>query len=390
MSGSVSTDALPPQSGRNALLTAAPPAVFGLGIAVGALVMGGPYHSIPTWRLVLGIALTALPWVVIVAGGIVAAVRRLPLSWGYTWAGAAVMMTVLAAQTIGEELAERGTFVLSPVAESILGVALILANVALLIVAAVRGKALAGLVSVAQAAIMGISLCQAATYAPFNRLDIALLAVPVGLVMGVLIHLYRQGPGRVRAGVVAALWLTNAGLLWLLNSVWTDWLQRQDKASPAVPLLFLLTALLLAGPILGILVSLGRRWRPLAAALLLLAPALCGISLGAYSGAQLEALQGQAIYASPEEDAQALVATLYSGVERVDLIHAGQSIVPDLWFVELHVWAASRSDGRGLASRDHDNPGWFFLRVPDGWVFIPEDRHPELVSLGKWLLDLVG
>ncbi len=389
MSASITIGVLPTEGRRQALLTAAPPVVFGLGIAAGALVMGGPWNTIPTWRLVLGLALMAVPWAVIVVGGVMAAARRLP-TWGYTWAGAAVIMLLLGAQTAAEELAEQGTLALSPVVESIAGILLVLANLAVLLLAAVRGSEKAGLVSLAQAAIMGLSLCQAATYAPFNRLDVALLAAPVGLAMGLLMHLYCRGARRDRAAATAILWLINAGLVWLLNSVWRDWLLDHDKTSPAVPLLLLLTALLLAGPILGILVSLGRRQRKRMVALLLLVPAVCGASLAAYSWAQTRALEEHPVYAAPEEGAAALVAQLYSDMERVDIVYANESVFPHLWFVETHVWAAERSDGTPLSARGYDNPGWFFLRLQNGWVFVAEDRLPELVALGCWLFGLSG
>ena len=196
----------------------------------------------------------------IIGGGVFAALRRLPF-WGYTWAGAAVMMTVLAAQIAAEELAEEGALVLSPVAESAIGVVLVLANLCLLLVAALRAGKNAGLVSLAQAAILGLSVYQSATAAPFDRRDIALLAAPVGLLMGALIYTYTGGTARTRIAATALLWLTNAGLVVMIQEVWGDWMAAHDKSSPALPLLFLLTALLLAGPILHLLVSLAKRFR---------------------------------------------------------------------------------------------------------------------------------
>jgi hypothetical protein len=260
MSNSIQSQAPTTQVRKETLLAAAPPIVFGLGIAAGALVMGGPWNAIPGWRLVAGLVLIALPWVVIVVGGAIASVRRLP-AWGYTWAGAAVLMLALAAQTAAEELTEGSSLVVPPVVEWLAAILVIVANLVLLLVAAVRGSDKAGLVSFSQAAIMGLSLCQAATYAPFNRLDVAILAAPVGLAMGFLVCFYmRTSPGG-QVGALAILCAINAGLVWLLHGVWREWLLEQGKTSPAVPLLVLLNALLFAGPLLGILVSLGRRYR---------------------------------------------------------------------------------------------------------------------------------
>ncbi|TET51503.1 MAG: hypothetical protein E3J64_06715 [Anaerolineales bacterium] len=139
MSRNARSGPFPSGSRGQVFLTAAPPIVYGLGIAAAALAAGGPWHSIAARRLYLSIALIALAGIAILAVGVIAALRRLP-AWGYTWAGAAVMMAVLAAQTVAEELAEQGTLELPPVAESIVGLVLVLANLSLLIVAAVRGR----------------------------------------------------------------------------------------------------------------------------------------------------------------------------------------------------------------------------------------------------------
>lgn len=109
-----------------------------------------------------------------------------------------------------------------------------------------------------------------------------------------------------------------------------------------------------------------------------------------YSAGQLQAMKGQAVYATPEDGTRELVARAYSGVDKVEIVHAGKVIFADLWFVEAHVWAAGRSDGKGFLGRDYDNPGWFFLRVPDGWVFVPEGKFPKIIAFGKWLYRLSG
>ncbi len=128
-----------------------------------------------------------------------------------------------------------------------------------------------------------------------------------------------------------------------------------------------------------------RRKLLLSVAILVLVVSFVLASIGVYSGRQLRALKGQAVYTTPEDGMQELIANHYSGVERVDLVRAGESIFADLWFVEAHVWAASRSDGKGFSNRGYDNPGWYFLRVQNAWVFVPENRFPEVVAFGKWL-----
>jgi len=76
-------------------------------------------------------------------------------------------------------------------------------------------------------------------------------------------------------------------------------------------------------------------------------------------------------------------------VDKIEIAHAGKKIFDDLWFVEARVWAAGRSDGKGFSSRSYDNPGWFFLRVENGWVFVPEGRFPVVITFGKRLSGLL-
>jgi hypothetical protein len=112
------------------------------------------------------------------------------------------------------------------------------------------------------------------------------------------------------------------------------------------------------------------------------------IATWVYSTKQLQALRGQEIYATPEKGAQDLIAQYYSSVNKVEIVHAGREIFEELWIVEVHVWASKRYDGKGFSDGDFDNPGWFFLHVQNGWVFVPESKFPELIAFGKWLYSL--
>jgi len=112
------------------------------------------------------------------------------------------------------------------------------------------------------------------------------------------------------------------------------------------------------------------------------------IATWVYSTEQLQALSGQEVYITPEKGAQELIELYYSGVNKVEIVHAGREIIEELWFVEVRVWAAKRSDGKGFSDRDYDNPGWFFLHVQNGWIFVPESKFPEIIAFGKWLYGL--
>lgn len=243
---------------RQAVVAALPPLLFGLGIAVASLLRGGPWYAMPAWRLILGVAVGLIPAAVIAGGGLVALVRRLP-DWGYTWVGATLMGVLLLAQTMADELAEEGRFLISPVEGPVAGVLILLAVLTALSAAALRGWPQAGLVSIGLSATLGLSLCFAVTAGPFHRHDLALLAGPLGLLSAALIYAYARGSGLARIAVLLGFWLLNAGLVCMANQAWQTWLIARGKPSPAWPLLVLLTGLLLVGPFLALLVWPLRR-----------------------------------------------------------------------------------------------------------------------------------
>ena len=130
---------------------------------------------------------------------------------------------------------------------------------------------------------------------------------------------------------------------------------------------------------------MNRRRFLLSAAIVILAVGAVLTTTWVYSARQLRALKGQAVYASPEDGMRELIANHYSGVERIEIIHAGKEIFNDLWFVEARVWADSRVSGGRMKYPDGDNPGCFFLRLPKGWVLVPEGKFPVVIAFGKRL-----
>ncbi|MHC4460374.1 MAG: hypothetical protein ACYS6W_04265 [Planctomycetota bacterium] len=128
----------------------------------------------------------------------------------------------------------------------------------------------------------------------------------------------------------------------------------------------------------------------LGVAWLAFAAGVVAAGLLAYSAVQLRVLKGEGVYANPEDGMRAMVAKSYSGVNKVEIVHAGRELFDELWFVEAHVWASGRADGKGFSGREYDNPGSFFLHVEECWVFVPEGRLPEIIALGKWLFGLSG
>ena len=126
----------------------------------------------------------------------------------------------------------------------------------------------------------------------------------------------------------------------------------------------------------------------LSAALSALLTGIILTALYAYSATQMRVLNSQTSYANPEDGMRAMIADSYSGVTKVEILHADKEIFENLWFVEARVWAASRVDGKVLSDQDSDNPGSFFLRVHKGWAIVPEGKCPEVIALGAWLFGL--
>ncbi len=233
---------------RDAILASLPPVLFGIGIALGALVIWEPWYVVPQWRLWTGVAIILVPAAVIALGGTLAIIKRLP-AWGYTWAGGAVMGLVALVKLLAEDRADFGLPLLSPLLDVALLVILLLGISALVIVTAWRGWRQAGLTSLGFATIAGMSIFSLATAAPLNRYDLATLAAPVGVVMALLTYFYvRKGDvGRVIA--ILGFGVMNAVVFLVIFSAWD---LPPGRPSPLIPLLVALTGALLVGPLAGL------------------------------------------------------------------------------------------------------------------------------------------
>jgi len=234
---------------REALLASLPPVLFGVCIALGALVIWEPWYTIPRWRLMTGFAIMMLPSPVIALGGLIAIFKRLP-AWGYSWAGGAVMGVVIFVKVLAEERADFGLPLLSPVLDIILAILLLVGILALVIVTAWRGWRQAGLTSLGFATLAGMSSFSMATTAPFNRYDLALLAMPVGIVMAWLTWLYVRKGDAGRLVAILGYGLLNAAVFLVIASAWN---LPPDRPSPVIPFLVVLAGALLVGPVAGLL-----------------------------------------------------------------------------------------------------------------------------------------
>jgi len=246
---------------RDAWLAALPPMLLGLGIAIplllraslSRLVIGGPtrIHYTPgniTAEMMVGIGLIALAALSLVIGGMVAAVRRLP-PWGYTWVGTTVMVIVVALMVVSDDL----PYLVSPVIDMLIAIALMLLLGAALGAVAWRGPLLGGLAGLSTTMILSLGAVSWASAAPFSRLDVALLAGPLGLVYGGLLYGFVTGPPARRTAL-----LTVGGLLCLGTmggveyGLFWQWRLNHGQAGQVWVLLAVGIALLVFGPAVGL------------------------------------------------------------------------------------------------------------------------------------------
>jgi hypothetical protein len=235
---------------RSEIAACVPPLLFGLGIALNALIYQGPWDKVPMWRLILSIAIGLIPMIVIGVGALLAIVRRLP-DWGWTWLGSTFMGIVLFIKTLVEEMADEGRPLTPPAGETTLLIVFFIIVVILIGTAAIRGWRQAGLLSFGFSGTFVLSLSMAITAAPFNRTDLALLAAPIGLLISLLVYIFIRGSEPTRVAVILGTALLNFGVVLMANQVWATWIISRGSPSPLIPLLILSTILLLTGPIAG-------------------------------------------------------------------------------------------------------------------------------------------
>jgi hypothetical protein len=258
--GTTGNDEIAPQVGRQGVWMATPPLLLGLGVAAAALVRTDVWYRLPAWQLWTSVAITLLPGLIVGAAGLLALIRGVP-DWGITWIGCALMGFVLVTQVMLGELADEGTITLAAGVDSAIGLAFLLAGGAILFVLAMRGWAKSGLFTMAAAATMGLALLQSATAAPINRDDLALLAGPLGLLFALLILAYVRMQSAHRWAALLATAVLNFGAVVITTRAWTGWRSPPELGSMVAALLVLMTGLLAAGPLSGLLARpILNRW----------------------------------------------------------------------------------------------------------------------------------
>ncbi len=245
---------------RDAWLAALPPAIFGLSITVlfllavpwGRLVIGLPTHvrygpGINA-ALVVGIGVLLLATLALAIGGVVATARRLPI-WGHAWTGAAAMSILFVLMLASDDRPH----LVSPAVDGLILITLLLMMGAALGMAGWRGPLLGGLAGLSTTMILSLVVVFWASAAPFSRLDIALLAGPLGLLYGGLLYGFMIGPPPRRAALLALGGLLCLGTMWGIEyGVFWQWRLSHDQTGEVWVLLAVGVALLAFGPVVGL------------------------------------------------------------------------------------------------------------------------------------------
>lgn len=245
--------------GRDAWLAALPPVIFGLSLAIlilvstpaSRLVIGGPTsprYQLNSLGLMIGGAVVVLTLLVLAIGGMIAAVRRLPV-WGYSWSGAAVMAVTFMLIIASDDKPH----LVSPVVDVIIMIALLLLLGTALGSAGWRGPLPGGLAGLSTTMILSVAVVWSVQAGPFSRLDLALLTAPLGLLYGTLLYGFVTGPTARRVALLATGALFCLGTMWAVEHlVFWQWRMDNSQAGQIWILLAVGVALLSFGPLVGL------------------------------------------------------------------------------------------------------------------------------------------
>ena len=248
---------------RDAWLAALPPAIFGLSITLlFLLAIGLPtrvrYGPGINTALALGIGVLLLATLALAIGGVVATARRLPI-WGHAWTGAAAMSILFVLMLASDDRPH----LVSPAVDGLILIALLLMMGGALGMAGWRGPLLGGLAGLSTTMIISLVVVFWASAAPFSRLDVALLAGPLGLLYGGLLYGFVIGPPARRAALLAVGGLLCLGTMGSVEyGVFWPWRLNHGEAGQVWVLLAVCVALLAFGPAVGLV---AQRLRPRAA-----------------------------------------------------------------------------------------------------------------------------
>jgi len=247
---------------RHAVAAALPPLLMGTGIAIissairaagGPHLVGGALDPSLPHGFAIGAAVVMLATACI--SSVLAGLDRLPL-WSFSWVATDFVGLVVALNLVVEDR----SFVVSPAADLVALLLLLLAGLTVLAAAVLRGWRHAGLLSLGFSAALALSLCFWAVAGP-SRHDLGWLAAVAGLLLAALTYVFVVGSG---PECIAVLWASGAlcaGLSWMADSAFQSWEQFPGQPRLLWPLLGLTWAPLIVGPLLGLWMPRLRRAR---------------------------------------------------------------------------------------------------------------------------------
>jgi hypothetical protein len=115
-----------------------------------------------------------------------------------------------------------------------------------------------------------------------------------------------------------------------------------------------------------------------------------------YTKAQLGLARSIGVFRDAETGMKEIINQDYIGIKKVEIVYAGPNYdngsKPFVWYVIARIWAESRIDGSrlGYGKWDHDEGGSHFLQTKEGWIMVPEHKHPEFVVFWMGVYGLAG
>ena len=156
----------------------------------------------------------------------------------------------------------RAPYLVSPLLDTVVGLCVLLLLVFAIGVAGWLDVLLGGLAGLSAAMAISLLLVFAASAAPFRRLDIAMLACALGFVFGALVVRFARSRPRERWIWLAIGTLLNLGTLANIEDVvLRKWRLTHSQTGPAWILPVGMVAMMVFGPVLGLVARTFRRRR---------------------------------------------------------------------------------------------------------------------------------